>query len=386
MMYSRCWHVKQPEKEIKQMKQFMSFVTKEFYHIFRDKRTILILLCMPVVQMLLFGFAITTELKNTKVAVFDPSKDDVTQGIKEHLQASDYFSISEELTDINQINDIFKYGDIGLVVVFSENFADNLLQQREAAVQLITDGTEPNQASMITGYASNIMMSCQQELSDTNISSCRIVPEIRMLYNPQGESAYNFVPGVMGMILMLICAMMTSISIVREKENGTMEILLVSPMKPIYIILSKAIPYFVLSLINLITILLLSVYVLHVPVSGNIFLLFGVSLIFIFLALSLGLLISNLVETQMAAMLTSGMGLMMPVMLLSGLMFPIESMPKILQLISAIVPARWYIEAVKKIMIQGVEVQYVMKEIIILSLMAFVLVVLSMKKFKTKLS
>lgn len=368
------------------MKQFISFVTKEFYHIFRDKRTILILLCMPVVQMLLFGFAITTELKNTKVAVFDPSKDAVTQGIKEHLQASDYFSISEELTDINQINDIFKYGDIGLVVVFSENFADNLLRQGEAAVQLITDGTEPNQASMITGYASNIMMSCQQELSDTNTASCRIVPEIRMLYNPQGESAYNFVPGVMGMILMLICAMMTSISIVREKESGTMEILLVSPMKPIYIILSKAIPYFVLSLINLITILLLSVYVLHVPVSGNIFLLFGVSLIFIFLALSLGLFISNIVKTQMAAMLASGMGLMMPVMLLSGLMFPIESMPKILQVISSIVPARWYIEAVKKIMIQGVEVQYVMKEIIILSLMAFVLVVLSLKKFKTKLS
>lgn len=368
------------------MKQFMSFVTKEFYHIFRDKRTILILLCMPVVQILLFGFAITTELKNTEVAVFDPSKDAVTQGIKEHLQASDYFSISEELTDINQINDIFKYGDIGLVVVFSENFADNLLRQGEAAVQLITDGTEPNQASMITGYASNIMMSCQQELSDTNITSFRIVPEIRMLYNPQGESAYNFVPGVMGMILMLICAMMTSISIVREKENGTMEILLVSPMKPIYIILSKAIPYFVLSLINLITILLLSVYVLHVPVSGNIFLLFGISLIFIFLALSLGLFISNLVETQMAAMLASGMGLMMPVMLLSGLMFPIESMPKILQLISSIVPARWYIEAVKKIMIQGVEIQYVMKEIIILSIMAFVLVVLSLKKFKTKLS
>lgn len=364
----------------------MSFVTKEFYHIFRDKRTILILLCMPVVQILLFGFAITTELKNTEVAVFDPSKDAVTQGIKEHLQASDYFSISEELTDINQINDIFKYGDIGLVVVFSENFADNLLRQGEAAVQLITDGTEPNQASMITGYASNIMMSCQQELSDTNITSFRIVPEIRMLYNPQGESAYNFVPGVMGMILMLICAMMTSISIVREKENGTMEILLVSPMKPIYIILSKAIPYFVLSLINLITILLLSVYVLHVPVSGNIFLLFGISLIFIFLALSLGLFISNLVETQMAAMLASGMGLMMPVMLLSGLMFPIESMPKILQLISSIVPARWYIEAVKKIMIQGVEIQYVMKEIIILSIMAFVLVVLSLKKFKTKLS
>lgn len=368
------------------MKQFISFVRKEFYHIFRDKRTMLILLGMPVIQILLFGFAITTEVKNTQVAVFDPSKDVSTRLIKERFQASEYFTVTQELTDINQINDVFKYGKIGLVIVFSNDFANNLLHTGEAAVQLITDGTEPNQASMISGYASNILNSYRQELKELNHMSYQITPEIKMLYNPQSESAYNFVPGVMGMILMLICAMMTSIAIVREKETGTMEILLASPMKPIYIILAKATPYLVLSAVNLITILLLSVFVLKVPVAGNLLLLISVSLLFIFLALSLGLLISNLVNSQMAAMLVSGMGLMMPVMLLSGLMFPIESMPKILQWISAIVPARWYIEAVRKIMIQGVEIQFVVKEIGILVLMTFVLMTISLKNFKTRLS
>lgn len=346
----------------------------------------LILLGIPVVQMLLFGFAITTEVKDVQVAVFDPSKDVATRQIIEKFRASSYFDFVEELTDVDEINDIFKYGKINLVIVFSDNFAENLMRTSDASVQLITDGTEPNQASMITGYASNILASYQQSLSEQGKTPFRIVPEIKMLFNPQSESAYNFVPGVMGMILMLICAMMTSIAIVREKETGTMEVLLASPMRPIFIILAKAVPYFVLSILNLITILLLSVFVLGVPVAGNIFSLMFISLVFIFLALSLGLLISTLVDTQMAAILASGMGLMMPTMILSGLVFPIESMPTVLQWISAIVPARWYIEAIRKIMIQGVGIEFVMREFGILAVMTCFLLVLSLKKFKTRLS
>ncbi len=346
----------------------------------------LILLGIPVVQMLLFGFAITTEVKDVQVAVFDPSKDVATRQIIEKFRASSYFDFVEELTDVDEINDIFKYGKINLVIVFSDNFAENLMRTSDASVQLITDGTEPNQASMITGYASNILASYQQSLSEQGKTPFRIVPEIKMLFNPQSESAYNFVPGVMGMILMLICAMMTSIAIVREKETGTMEVLLASPMRPIFIILAKAVPYFVLSILNLITILLLSVFVLGVPVAGNIFSLMFISLVFIFLALSLGLLISTLVDTQMAAILASGMGLMMPTMILSGLVFPIESMPAVLQWISAIVPARWYIEAIRKIMIQGVGIEFVMREFGILAVMTCFLLVLSLKKFKTRLS
>ncbi len=346
----------------------------------------LILLGMPVVQILLFGFAITTEVKDVQVAVFDPSKDVATRQIIEKFRASSYFDFVEELTDVDEINDIFKYGKINLVIVFSDNFAENLMRTGDVSVQLITDGTEPNQASMITGYASNILASYQQSLSEQGQIPFRIEPEIKMLFNPQSESAYNFVPGVMGMILMLICAMMTSIAIVREKEMGTMEVLLASPMRPIYIILAKAVPYFVLSILNLITILLLSVFVLDVPVVGNIFSLIFISLVFIFLALSLGLLISTLVDTQMAAILASGMGLMMPTMILSGLIYPIESMPPVLQWISAIVPARWYIEAIRKIMIQGVGIEFVMKELGVLAVMTCLLLVLSLKKFKTRLS
>jgi len=368
------------------MKQFLIFVRKEFYHIFRDKRTVLILLVMPIIQIILFGFAITTDVKNVQVAVFDPSKDASTRQIIEQFQASPYFTVTENLTNPEQINDIFKYGKIDLVIVFSENFADNLLHTGEAAIQLIADGTEPNQASTLTGYASSIVASYQQELIEQYQIPFRIIPQIKMLYNPHMKGAYNFVPGVMGLILILICAMMTSIAIVREKETGTMEVLLSSPLKPIYIILAKLVPYFTLSIVNLTTILLLSVYALEVPITGSLFWLAVLSLLYIFLALSLGLLISTVVNSQMAAMLVSGMGLMMPIMILSGMIFPIESMPKILQWISSIVPARWYIAAVKKIMIQGTEVQFVAKEFAVLATMAFGLMVISLKNFKTRLT
>lgn len=367
------------------MKQFLSFVRKEFYHIFRDKRTMLILLAMPIIQVLLFGFAITNEIKNARIAIFDPSKDIATQHIKEKIRASHYFTITEELTSPAQINQVFKSGNTDMVVVFSQDFAENLLQKGEAAVQLVTDAAEPNQASMLTSYVTGILRTYQEELLQNQKQAFLIKPEVRMLYNPQAKSAYNFVPGVMGLVLLIICTMMTSISIVREKETGTMEVLLSSPLKPIYIILAKAVPYFSISIVNLVAILLLSVYILDVPIAGSLTLLVCTSLLFIFLALSLGLLISTLVDTQVAAMLASGMGLMMPVMILSGLIFPIESMPQILQWASTIIPARWYIEAVKKIMIQGVEIKYVAKELFILASMAIGLMGISLYKFKTRL-
>jgi ABC-2 type transport system permease protein len=361
--------------------KFFAFVRKEFYHIFRDKRTILILIGMPIVQIILFGFAISTEVKNTKIAVLDPSNDISTRRIIEQLDASEYFTVERFLTNTEEIDEILKEGNIGFIVVFGENFNENLLHTGEAAIQLIADATEPNQAASITAYATNIIQS-QLPIFHSSLS---IIPEVRMLYNPEMKGAYNFVPGVMGMILMLICAMMTSIAIVREKEMGTMEVLLASPMKPIYVILSKMTPYFLISWFNLATILLLSVFVLHVPVSGSLFWLNILSLLFIIVALSLGLLISTLVNTQVAAILASGMGLMMPVMILSGMMFPVESMPEVLQWFSGIIPARWYIAAVRKIMIEGAPVVYILKEMAILSGMAILIITVSLKKFKTRL-
>lgn len=366
------------------MKQFISFVKKEFYHILRDKRTILIVLVMPVVQIILFGFTITTEVRDTQVAVFDPSKDPQTRQIKDRIEASPYFRIAEELTDYNRIGEVFKEGKINLVIVFGDNFAANLLHTGEASIQLIADGAEPNQATTQVGYLSSILNSYREELMEQHHVPFRIVPVTRMLYNPQIKDAYNFVPGVMGMIMILICTMMTSVAIVREKEMGTMEVLLASPVKPVHIILAKMIPYLTLSVVNLATILLLSIYVLGVP-AGNLPWLILLSLLFIIVALALGLLISTLVHSQAAAMLGSAMGMMIPTILLSGMLFPVESFPLPLKIVSAVIPARWYIAAVRKLMIQGADVQYVLLEFAVIGGMALVLLAVSLKKFNTRL-
>ena len=361
------------------MKQFWAFIKIEFFHIFRDRRTMLILLGMPVLQIILFGFAITTELNHSRVAVLDPSKDAVTTRITERIDENRYFSVVKELSSASDIETVFRHDEADIVVAFTPDFDANL-STGEAGIQLVVDATDPNTGNMMAGYVQGIVGQALQ--SGTQSSP---IVQTHLLFNPQMKSAYNFVPGVMGLILMLICAMMTSISIVREKETGTLEVLLVSPIRPIFIILAKAVPYLVLSCVNLITILLLSVYVLHVPVEGSLWTLSFLSLLLIAVALSLGLLISCVVQNQVAAMIVSGMGLMMPVMLLSGMIFPIESMPAVLQWISNIIPARWYIQAVKKVMIEGLGMAAVWHEALILSGMAALLIGLSLKKFKERL-
>ena len=337
----------------------------------------MILLGMPVLQIILFGFAITTELNHSRVAVLDPSKDAVTTRITERIDENRYFSVVKELSSASDIETVFRHDEADIVVAFTPDFDANL-STGEAGIQLVVDATDPNTGNMMAGYVQGIVGQALQ--SGTQSSP---IVQTHLLFNPQMKSAYNFVPGVMGLILMLICAMMTSISIVREKETGTMEVL--SPIRPIFIILAKAVPYLVLSCVNLATILLLSVYVLHVPVEGSLWTLSFLSLLLIAVALSLGLLISCVVQNQVAAMIVSGMGLMMPVMLLSGMIFPIESMPAVLQWISNIIPARWYIQAVKKVMIEGLGMAAVWHEALILSGMAALLIGLSLKKFKERL-
>jgi ABC-2 type transport system permease protein len=367
------------------MKQFLVFTEKEFYHIFRDRWTSIVLLLLPVLMIILFGFGITTEIKNTKFAVFDPSKDVSTQEIINKLQVSEYFSFEENLSDPNEIERVFKKGRIGFVIVFGEKFYQNLVQTGEAQILLIADGTDPNTASTLTNYASGIIREYMVGLNKGREIPYAIHTEVNLLYNPTLKGAYSTVPGVMGMILMLICAMMSSISIAREKELGTMEVILVSPMPPLLIILAKVIPYFVISLINFVTVICLAVFVLDVPIVGSLWLLILVSVIFIFVSLALGLLISSVVDTQIAALLFSVMGLMFPVIMLSGLMFPIENMPMILQGIAQIIPAKWYISATRNIMIKGVGISSIAKELIVLSVMAVFFIGLSLKKFKIRL-
>ncbi|WP_293716791.1 ABC transporter permease [uncultured Parabacteroides sp.] len=368
---------------------FWAFVRKEFYHIFRDKRSMMILLAMPVILIILFGYAITTEIKCVPIAVFDQSRDEVTGKIVEHLRSSEYFELYKMIGSEEEAQTLFRQGKVRLVVVFPPQYAST----PDAEVQLLADATDPNEATQLTGYVTSVVLSAKAEIqgqllqSQGNAGSMQagITPVVHLLYNPLMKGAYNFVPGVMGLILILICAMMTSVGIVKEKEMGTMEVLLVSPMKPVYIILAKAAPYLLLSIVNIATILSLSYFLLDVPIAGSLTLLVAVSILYALVSLCLGLLISTMVETQQAAMLISAMALMLPVMLLSGMMFPIENMPDILQWLSNIVPAKWYIIAVKDVMIKGLGAASILKEIGILVLMVVVLVLLSVKRFKIRL-
>lgn len=369
----------------KNMKQLITFIKKEFHHILRDTRSMLVLLGLPIVQLLIFGFAITNEVRNTNIAILDNSKDEATQSIIVKLENSQYFDIERTLENNNQIEDAFKSGKIKLAIIFQQNFQQELSHSNKAQIQIIADATDPNQATTLINYASSIIMDYQNELNKTNKLPYTINTEMRMLYNPELKGAYSSVPGVMGMILLLISAMMTSISIVREKELGTMEILLVSPMKPWLVVISKVVPYFIISIINVITILLLSVFALGMPINGSLILLFSATIIYIFCALSLGILISTVTQTQQAAMLVSLLGLMLPVVMLSGYAFPIANMPLVLQVISNIVPAKWYIIIVKSVMIKGLGLEQIWKELLIILGMTAAFLFISIKRFKIRL-
>ena len=351
------------------MKQFISFVIKEGKHILRDKRTMLILFGMPLVLMLIFGFAITTDVKNVRTIVVTSSMDHLTQQAVDRLAASEYFAIVQVVATPRDAERVIRGQKADMAIVFGPDFAS-----KRGGVQFIVDGADPNMAQQWTNYATSVILNPDGGAVNT-----------KLLYNPQMRSAYNFVPAIMGMLLMLVCAMMTSISIVREKEKGTMEVLLVSPVKPLMIIVAKAIPYLVLAFVILIIILLMARFVLGVPLVGSLFWIIVISLIYILLALSLGLLISNVAKTQLVALLLSAMVLLLPILMLSGMLFPVESMPTVLQWISAIVPPRYYIEAMRKLMIMGVGIQEVAREVMILLGMVALLMTLALVKFNKRL-
>ena len=351
------------------MKQFFSFIIKETKHIVRDKRTMLMLFGMPIVMMLLFGFAITNEVKNIRVVIVTSNSDYATQQVVDRLAASEYFKITKVVDTPAEAEQVIRAQKADMAVVFAQDFAS-----RMSGYQLMIDATDPNMAQQWTTYANAVITNSGTGIVNT-----------KMLYNPQMKSAYNFVPAIMGTLLMLVCAMMTSISIVREKEKGTMEVLLVSPIRPIMIVVAKVIPYLVLAFAILIVILLMSTFVLDVPIQGSLFSIFFVSTIYILLALSLGLLVSTIAKTQLMALLISAMVLMTPIIMLSGMMFPIESMPKILQYVSAVVPTRYYISTMRKLMIMGVGIEQIYYEVIVLTGMFATLLTLSLAKFNKRL-
>ncbi|WP_369049043.1 ABC transporter permease [Tenacibaculum sp. UWU-22] len=367
------------------MKRFIGFVRKEFYHIFRDKRSLFILFGMPIVQILLFGFAITNEINNVDIAVLDQANDTTTKEIINKIAASKHFNIVDIIRQESSIQSIFKRGKVKAVIQFKNNFGNNLIKEKNATVQILTDATEPNMASTISYYITSILKKYQHQLLKNTTTNYLIVPESRMAYNAELKSVYMFVPGVMTVILMLVSAMMTSISITREKEQGTMEILLVSPLKPFQVVIGKVFPYIFLSIINAIIIVLLSIFVFNVPIRGSLFLFGFESVLFIITSLALGILISTIATTQQTAMMMSLMGLMLPTILLSGFIFPITSMPLLLQIISNVIPAKWFIIIIKAIMLKGVGISYVLKETLILVAMTLVFIGISIKKYKIRL-
>ena len=351
------------------MKQFISFVIKEAKHIIRDKRTMLMLFGMPTAMMLLFGFAITNDVRNVRTIIVMSNADYATQEVVDRLSASEYFTISKMVVTPSEAEKAIQNQQADMAIVFPHDFAS-----RRTGLQFIVDGADPNMAQQWSTYANAVITNPKGGVINT-----------KLLYNPQMKSTYNFVPAIMGMLLMLICAMMTSISIVREKEKGTMEVLLVSPTQPLMIIIAKVIPYLILAFLILIIILLMSVFLFGVPVQGSLFWIFSISTLYILLALSLGLLISNIAKTQLVALLMSAMVLLMPIMMPSGMVFPVESMPQILQYVSAVIPTRYYIIAMRKLMIMGVGIEQVLNETLILAGMLIVLLSLSLAMFKKRL-
>ena len=351
------------------MKQFISFIIKEAKHIVRDKRTMLILFGMPIIMMLLFGYAVRNDVRNVRTVIVMSNTDYITPQAVDRLSASEYFTITQVVATPIEAEQAIRDQKADLAIVFGKDYASG-----HSGLQIIVDGADPNMAQQWTQYANAVITNPNNGLVNT-----------KLLYNPQMKSAYNFVPAIMGTLLMLVCAMMTSISIVREKERGTMEVLLVSPVRPILIIIAKVIPYLVLAFIILIVILLMANSLLGVPLQGSVFWIFLISTIYILLALSLGLLVSNIAKTQLVALLLSAMVLLMPIVMLSGMFFPIESMPKVLQYVSAIIPTRYYTSAMRKLMIMGVGVRQVMHEMIVLICMLIGLLGLSLAMFNKRL-
>lgn len=377
-----------PEKqnEANNMKQFYQFIVKEFYHIFRDRKTLLILLGMPMVQIIIFGFALTNEVKNSHIGIVNQSSGVLANKLVDRIEASRYFELYAQSTNPQMADALFKKGKIKIALVIPPDFETGLFQQNKGELQIIADAADPNVATTLTNYLSAIVQDFQKEINPNLSIPYTIQLDTRMLYNPQLKGAYNFVPGVMAMVLLLVCTMMTALTVVKEKEMGNMEILLVSPMNPIKIIIAKAVPYLLLSIINITTILLLSYFVLEVPINGSLLLLYAESILFILVSLGLGLLISSATDSQQSAMFISLIVMFLPTVMFSGFIFPIENMPLPLRIVSNIIPAKWFFIIVKSVMIKGVGLSLIWKETAVLTGMMLFFFGLAIKKFKIRLA
>lgn len=360
------------------------FIVKEAMHILRDRRTLSVLLLMPLAQILIFGYVISTEIKDARIGVLDKAGDYASEGLRNRLAASGYFKVERIFVNELEVAAALRSGAVQMAVVIGPGFGSASADPDGSRVQLLADASEANTAQMLVNYAEGIVRDYEQELVGVQAKQAALV-EVRMAYNPSLKGVFMSIPGIMAMILMLVSAMMTSISITREKEYGSMEILLVSPLKPWQIILGKVSPYVFLSFLNAASILAVGVGVFKVPMMGSWLLLALVNFLYILLALSLGIFISTVAPNQMVAMFISLFALMLPTILLSGFIYPIENMPVALQWFSKLMPPRYYIEAVKVLMFKGAGLGVVWKELLLMLAFLGAFLSLSVYNFKVRL-
>ena len=366
------------------MSALRGIVRKEAFHLLRDRRTLFILLVMPLVQVLLFGYAIRTDVEGIRLAIVDPEPDHATLELRGRFAATGLFQVVAVLRRPEALEAMFQGGEAREAVVFEAGFAERLARGAPARVLVVTDATDPNTGSIMAADALGVLEAYERELGQA-ARGLRIVPEVRMRFNPTLESAHLFVPGLIAFVLTIVSAMMTAVSLTREKETGTMEILLVSPLRPPQIIVGKVLPYLVLGFANVLTTLAAARLVFGVPIRGSVVLLLAESLLFILTTLALGVLISTRTGSQRVAMLMALAGLMMPTILLSGFIFPVESMPLPLRLLSNLIPARWFVLIARGVMLLGVGLAYLWQETLVLAGMTAVLLAASVRGFNVRL-
>ncbi|MEP6732844.1 MAG: ABC transporter permease [bacterium] len=362
-----------------------AFLIKELRHILRDRQTLTILLLMPLVQVVLFGFALRSDVRNIRVAVVDPSPDYATIALRSRFMTSTRFQVVSVTNTTDAIEPLFRRGDADVALMFEPGFGNHIVGAEPARLLLAVDASDPNTGTVIQSYARAVIASYESEVSATR-GGVQITPEVRMRFNPTLESVNLFVPGLIALVLTLVSALMTAVSLSREKERGTLEVLLVSPLRPAHIIVGKVLPYLGLAFANVLTALLAAWLVFHVPFRGSVLLLLAESVIYALVSLALGVLIAANTSSQRAAMLGAMLVTMLPSTLLSGMIFPIASMPAWLSPVTVIIPARWFIVIARGIMLKGVGINYLWRESVILLVMALVLMAAAVRSFKPRLA
>ena len=366
------------------MTALLGLLRKEAYHILRDRRTLAVVTLMPVVQVIIFGYSIRTDVDHVRLAVVDPRPDTATLALRSRFAATETFRVIATLTDPADLERLFRRGEAQGAVLFDAGFANSLGRGLPADVLVVTDATEPNTGSVVQAYVLQVIQGYARERGLSS-GGVRIVPSVRMRFNPTRESSNLFVPGLIAFVLTIISALMTAVTLTREKETGTMETLLVSPLRPWQIVVGKVAPYLVIGFVSVVGVIVEARLVFGVPFRGSLVLLLLEGLLFILVSLALGILISARTSSQRVAMFAALVGTMLPTMLLSGFLFPIESMPWPLRAISIVVPARWFVVVVRAIMLKGNGLAYLWRETLVLMVMAAVLLGLSTRSFRERL-